>query len=73
MQMNQESKQVKHDPFPFPDFKATQKLLGNVSRATINRLVQKGILEAYKLGGKLYFKRSQVIEAIEAGKMEKAA
>ena len=39
----------------------------DISRNTMNRLMAKGILRPYRLGGKLYFFRHQVVEAIKEG------
>ncbi len=38
----------------------------DLSRGTIYRLRKEGTFKAYKLAGKLYFKRSEILEAIEA-------
>lgn len=41
-----------------------------ISRSTLQRMCNKGELISYKLSGKLYFKRSEIVSAIEAGKQE---
>lgn len=40
-----------------------------ISRPTLYRLTKKGVITAYKLTGKLFYKRSEIIEAIEAGRI----
>ena len=40
----------------------------DISRSTLQRLAKKGKLISYKLSGRIYFKRSEIIEAVEAGK-----
>lgn len=37
----------------------------DISRNTMNRLMTKGILRPYRLGGKLFFFRNQVVKAIK--------
>ena len=39
-----------------------------ISRPSLYRLMKKDKIQGYKLGGKLYFKRSEIIAAVEAGK-----
>jgi excisionase family DNA binding protein len=40
-----------------------------ISRPTLYRLTKKGIITAYKLTGKLFFKRSEIMAVIEAGRI----
>lgn len=40
-----------------------------ISRQTLHRWKEKGILTSYMLGGTLFFKRSEVMESIEQGKI----
>lgn len=54
-------------PNPFLDSKQVMEFL-RISRVTLNRLKGKGELQAYKLGGKLFFKRDEILAKIEAGK-----
>ncbi len=56
-------------PNPFLDSAQVMKFL-RISRMTLNRLKGKGELQAYKLGGKLFFKRDEILARIEAGKEE---
>ena len=41
-----------------------------ISRNTYNRLREEGILKAYALKGKLYSKRSEILQAISDGLIE---
>lgn len=52
----------------------TKEVLGflGISRPSLYRLMKKNKIQGYKLGGKLYFKRSEIIAVIEAGKQERA-
>lgn len=45
----------------------------DVSSRTIGRMAKKGILKAYVLNSKKYFKYSEIIKAMEAGKEKQAA
>ncbi|MEL7249903.1 MAG: helix-turn-helix domain-containing protein [Bacteroidota bacterium] len=47
--------------------KDVMNLLG-ISRSTLQRLKKKGTLIGYKFSNKVYFKRSEILAAIEAGK-----
>jgi excisionase family DNA binding protein len=40
-----------------------------ISRPTLYRLTRAGKVAAYKLAGKLFYKRSELIRAIEAGRI----
>jgi excisionase family DNA binding protein len=40
----------------------------DISRSTLQRLKKKGELLSYKFSGKIYFKRSEILAAVEAGK-----
>ena len=42
-------------------------LLG-ISRSTVHRKKKSGELVSYKLGKKIYFKHSEILAAVEAGK-----
>lgn len=44
-------------------------LLG-VSRQTIHRWKKDGVIKSYVLGGKVFYKRSQVLAAIENGEVK---
>lgn len=57
------------EPNPFLDSAQVIEFL-RISRATFSRLRVKGELQAYKLGGKLFFKRDEILAKIEAGKEE---
>lgn len=46
------------------------ELLG-ISRATLQRLKKRGDLPSYKFSGKIYFKRSEIMAAVDAGKEER--
>ena len=48
----------------------TSELLG-VSLVTIHKWVNQGLLSCYKLGGKVYFKRSEVMGAIQSRQVSK--
>lgn len=48
-------------------------LLLDVSTRTIGRMAKQSVLKAYCLNGKKYFKFSEIIASIEAGKEEKKA
>ena len=48
----------------------TSELLG-VSLVTVHKWVNQGLLSCYKLGGKVYFKRSEVMDAIESRQVSK--
>lgn len=54
-------------PNPFLDTAQVMQFL-RISRVTLSRLKEKGILNGYKLGGKLFYKRAEILKAIEAGK-----
>lgn len=45
----------------------------DVSTRTVGRMAKKGILKAYYLNGKKYFKFSEIIKSIEAGQQDKKA
>lgn len=42
----------------------------DISRQSIYRLMKSGKLSAYKLSGRLYFKRSEVMAALEENKVD---
>ncbi len=44
-----------------------------IGRSFRDRLVREGVIKEYRLLGKIYFKESQIIAAMEGGKTEKAA
>ena len=44
------------------------QLLGGVSRYTIYRLRKKGKIRSYKIGGRVMFKETEVLEFIENSK-----
>ena len=48
----------------------TSELLG-VNLVTVHKWVNQGLLSCYKLGGKVYFKRSEVMDAIESRQVSK--
>ena len=48
--------------------KATAEWL-KVSRQSLHRWKNEGVIPAYFLGGKLFFKRSEILEIIDAGKI----
>lgn len=43
-----------------------------VSRSTVHRMSKKGKLPSYKLSGRIYFKRDEIMKSLEAGKIESA-
>ena len=40
-----------------------------ISRPTLHRWKEKGVLISYNIGGKILFKKSEILEMIEEGKM----
>jgi len=52
--------------------KKVANLLG-VHPRTVTRMRKKGILTAYEFYGRKYYKYSEILELIEAGKQEKKA
>jgi len=38
----------------------------DISRYTLYRLRKQGVFKSYKIAGKLFFKRHEIVEAIEA-------
>lgn len=49
--------------------KAVRDLL-KVSRATLHRMERRNIFPAYKIGGKKFYRRSEILEAITANQVQ---
>ena len=53
------------------DFLTSNEVMSwlKISRPTLHRWKEKGVLIAYNVGGKILFKRSEILEMIEGSKM----